>query len=425
MKRKSFYLLLIYYIHVYILLLPLVSSVGKATELTLPSSFEIGAQLRLRPEVRGNTDYGGNRNYNLMRFRMNAMFRPNTETLIYIQPQLSKVYGQLFYPGNSTTANLVQPTSGYFYDTPFTIHQAYFDYRPFSNFQFLGGRQIFSYGDELLIGGGLGWANIGRSFDALKFVMKYSNIQSDFFWSRLVDTSSLTTTGNGSADFIGFYNTFDISKSLRNFDLYLLYLSDTRNSSNTSVLTTGTRLKSSIDFFDYRIELDYQTGSTLSVPQTAGQADFEFGLQIHPQSKFRISIGGFVATAGFNQLFAAAHKWLGTADVLGRRNVTGGILKTSISPLSQWVISCDLYQFYRTSTDSPAYKLNGMIPLGSPQQSSASSIGSEFDFSSVFQLSNFVTLSTGISTLFSNTYLIQNFGNINPMYAFLEIEARY
>lgn len=402
-------------------LIPLASP----TNISEEKSFSYGAQMRLRPELRNNTDNGGNRNYTLLRFRLSGTFKPVKGTSLFFQPQFSKIFGDDMYVGTSPNTNNAQQTSGSFYDTALIVHQAYLDYQIFDDLRFIGGRQALSYGDEVLVGAALGWANIGRSFDALKFIFTQQYLQSDLFWSRLVDTSTFTREGSGSADFGGFYNSFNLGPHFKSVDPYIFYLSDTRAASRTALWTAGLRMKSPVGDMDYRFEADFQAGKTRNGYQQNSQGLLELGYLVIPQYKLRIAAEGFTASPNFNQLFPAAHRWLGLADVLGRRNVTGGAFKTSIKPTSAWTISCEFFQFYRTSTDSPAYALAGVNPVGSPQKSSSSAIGRELDFNVSYQFSPTLNLSTGFNTLFPSEYIIQSFGKSNLNYAFFEIEARY
>lgn len=390
-----------------------------------PVPLTFGAQARLRPEVRNNTDYGGNRNYTLLRFRLSSTFRPSSKTTLFFQPQFSKAFGSPAYTGISPTANAFQQTSGVFFDTAMIVHQAYLDYRPFESLRMIGGRQILTYGDELLIGAALGWANVGRSFDAIKLIYKEGDAQTDLFWSRLVDTSTFTKAGNGSADFGGLYQSLNFGTYLKNFDPYVFYLSDTRATSSISLWTAGLRMKSSVSSIDYRAETTYQAGTVGVDAQSAFQEDLELGYTLHPQSKLRLGLNGFYATPQFNQLFPAAHKWIGVADVLGRRNLYGGAIRASVTPHTDWTVSLDLFQLYRVSLDHPLYVLNGLNSLGSARATSSSSVGTELDFNVIYKVSSDVTLSAGINTLFSSDYLVSNFGAINPVYSFVEIEARY
>jgi hypothetical protein len=398
------------------------------TKSTSPITF--GAQARLRPEVRNNTDYGGNRNYTLVRFRLSTTYAASKNTRLFFQPQFSKAFGTPTFPGISTTTNSFQQTSGAFFDTALSVHQAYLDYQPFENLRMIGGRQILTYGDELLVGAALGWANVGRSFDAIKFTHNFESLgflsfKTDLFWSRLVDTSTWNSAGTGSADFGGIYQNIKFGRFLQNFDPYFFYLADTRTTANLSLWTFGLRLKSSFEWWDYRAETTFQTGSNLTSPEDAFQEDLEIGYTVLPSSSLRIALNGFYASPQFNQLFPAAHKWLGVADVLGRRNIYGGGIRSSASLHSQWNVTLDFYQFYRVDIATPVYMLNGLTTLGSANATTSSHVGSELDFNILYKVSSVVNLSTGINTLFASDYLISNFGPINPIYAFFEIEARY
>ncbi len=406
---------------------PLTSVLAGASGL--PGSPQFGAQLRLRPEFRDNTDFKGTRNYSLLRFRANATFPlgdPEAKNFIYFQPQYAKILGDFEFTPLTTNTNNPQATSGALFDNPLTVHQAYLNYSFFPNFRLIGGRQMLFYGDGLLLGSTLVWHNIGRSFDALKWVYSTPDLQTDFFWSRLVENGGfLKGSGPGNVDLWGLYQSFKGGPSLRAVDFYILNKSDSRASSSLSLWTFGSRLKSPIDYWDYRLEMDYQVGTSASGSVFGNQVDGELGYTIPNALELRASLGGFAATSTFDQFFSAAHKWLGTADVFGRRNIAGGVLKLSGKPAADWTIFCDFFQFYKMDPNSTNYRLAGVIPIGNVGNNASSFLGNEIDGKVIYSLSEAVKLSAGVSVLWSGDAITKNLGDINPVYSFVEMEAVY
>jgi hypothetical protein len=409
-------------LNVLLVLVPLfLSSLAYGEQSGIVTEFK--GEFRIRSEVRSNVTYNGRANPILMRLRPDLSVRPNSDLLFFFQPQMAKVWGDTIQAGT-----LTQQTSGAFTDPPVLVHQAYVNYLVAPKLEFIVGRQVLSYGDELLVGAGLGWQIVGRSFDAVRSRSTYDFGTTDLFYSRIVDADVLGPNNSTDRDFYGFYNSWKPGPMLQAFDLYALYLEDKKSIEwgKLNLWTLGTRVKSNLGQFDYRAELDYQIGSTAAGGQFANQADAELGVTVLKDSKTRIAVSGFTSSRRFDNLFSAAHRWLGTADVLDRRNLSGGLLRLAGEPITNWSFQADLLRFFRTSLDTPVYPMIGRGALGSVKKSSSAVVGTELDVHVQVNTSKMTRVTVGSSVLFQGDYLKQNFGDKKtPFYSYVQLETRY
>lgn len=385
-----------------------------------PSKFSLTGDFRVRAEDFGKTDFVSDRSDFLLRVRPILTWQPSKETTVVLQLEAAKGMGQPVYTSTSLNTTAEQDTSGAAAngDTPIFFHQAYGIYQPIDWFKLTAGRQVLSYGDELIIGQA-DWNNISRSFDALRIRADYAFGWTDLFASKLVDLN-VTGAGPGDRDFYGIYNGWDLGQYLKELDVYGLALHDATNTSPSDTLAFGIRAKSKINQFDYRTEWTLEAHSS-SGYQTNVEAGYTLDTAVVP----RIAAEYFYASADYNQLFPTAHKWLGYADVLGRRNVKGigGHLS---SGLADWLsVQGDYYTFQRVDNGRSAYKLNGTTALGNGTASSSDDIGSEVDLTFKIKPSKPVTFSVGAGMFFSGSYLRDQFGGFNPVFSYAQMELYF
>ncbi|NUN12919.1 MAG: alginate export family protein [Myxococcales bacterium] len=244
-------------------------------------------------------------------------------------------------------------------------------------YRFDVGRFEMSYGDELVIGS-VGWHHTGRAFDGVRF---HANLDDNGAWldgfvsvlkEGFVEGPVDESIGAGDLYFMGIYAglgkfagpDFDL-------DAYALFRlapetdEDPVVRGGTTELTVGLRSKGPIgDVVDYRVEAGVQFGKrglegvADNVDVLAFQGDAEFGFSFLDDKALRVALHGFFASGddpetadkaeGWNQLFPTAHKWLGTADVIGpRTNVAGGAAHVSWKLHPNVVFLLDGHGFFR------------------------------------------------------------------------------
>jgi len=409
------------------------SGLTAATVFSTP--IKIKSQFRLRSEFREFTDTFGPRNLFLMRHRADLSFGPTQDVLVFVQPQFSKAFGDQINPvvpqaGKQT----MQSTSGQLFDPSLTMHQAYVSYRMAPFFEFLGGRQILSYGDEILVGGGLGWHNVGRSFDSLRGIFRYDLGSTELLGSKVVDLdaigfSNTTGTSTNDSDLFAVYNRWNFGPFFKETDWYWLYFVDKSKPGHSLAFSTaGLRLKSSLKHLDYRAEVDYQAGilQHVATSNNAYQVEVEAGYTVPDVITTRVAWGGTTSSEDFNQLYAAAHKFLGTADVFARRNITAALLKIYHEMGDKWKLQNEVLRLFRTSPRNNVYQIRGFGSevLGNAK-SGSSDLGFELDSSLHYSLSKMVALLGGVSILFPGESLISQFGDSKPLLAFLQMEVKF
>lgn len=376
---------------------------------------------RTRLEEKGPSDYSSmTQDLILLRVRPSFTITPTENSSVVFEPQFAKTFGEVKYLGASTTTNSANITSGNTVDTELSVHQAYASYSPFHLIQFTLGRQVLSYGDERIIGG-LDWNNIARSFDVFKIRLNYSLSWTDFFASKLSNNNTSSTSSDDNS-FYGIYNHFNLGTGLQELEVYWLLLTTRNVSSPSDIHTFGIRAASKISSFDYKIEADEQIG-VLSGSESY-QADLDFGFQISSFFK-RVGLEGFIAGRDYNQLFPTVHKFLGYADMLGRRNIMGAAVKTAFSIVDSVQFTLEYNYFLRTSTNSPAYQLNGTSTLGNGTASSSSQIGSEVDAVIKWDIDKHFGLEVGGCLFLPGSYLADQYNPTNVFFGYGQVMVKF
>lgn len=385
-----------------------------------------GGSARIRLEHDSFNNYSNVRQMTWMRFRPFVNIQAEPGLNFYFEPQFAKAMGQNSVAANSTSAATTpEQVSGGTSDPIVGVHQAYIEYALSSAFTLKAGRQVLSYGDELILGA-LEWNNVARAFDAIKIRHSSEMVKNDFFYSKLVDMN-VTSGGNGDYDFMGNYNSFSGLAGIKEFDFYLLYLNDTRGTAPAPVRlgTAGLRAKSMFDeAFDYRAEFTQQFGTLAG--STAGaygtQGDFEAGYTFAGSSPVRIGLEGFYADKDYNQLFPTAHKWLGVADVFGRRNIYGAKLLSSVKFSDQFKLMTDVHRFYRADETLSAYNTSGSAIAGS--NTGGKALGTEIDCVAQYELSPRTSIQGGGGILFPSDTM-KAVHNGKPAFAYVSWDVKF
>lgn len=410
----------------WVLLGLVMSGWGWAVETTTvsPNPLQVKGQFRLRAEGNDSTDFASSRDFIGLRMRAELTYAPSSAVTFGLTPQFARLWGE---PGYLTSANTGIATrtslSGGTSDPSLGVHEAYIVYRPGDRWSLKPGRQILSYGNELVVGA-LDWNTVGRSFDALKARYEMERLSVDFFYSKLVDNNTVAPAFGGDQDFSGIYGSFQPFSAEHTVDAYVLYQKDS-TTLPTHLAVFGIRLAGKPGAIDYRVEATQEGGNAVAELGQAYQVDAELGYRLPGAIKPRISGELLSAGTNYQQLYPTAHRWLGYADVLGRRNIQSAALHAGVAPTADWEVKVDAHFFRRASTDVPAYKLNGSTALGSAARSSDRAIGTEIDFTSSVKCAAAVTFSGGVSYFSSGDYLKGQFGDVNPWFYSLQMETKF
>ncbi len=388
--------------------------------------FTIGSSFRFRNETLSDTDYATYRSFSSMRIRTDLNFKvPEEHIRLFLQPQFSKYFGEPTLVAATTSTNASQNTSGTTVDPEFLVHQGYLEYASTDWYKFVIGRQVIAYGDELVIGG-LDWNNVGRSFDGAKVKFLYSMGWLDLIYLKLVDNNVTTTSASGDIGLSGVYNSLNLGDYLKSFDVYYFQKDDDSQFLGRKLFVAGARVASQFDGFDYRAEYTKEWGTSVNNSNDAYQHDIEIGYKfVDVNTKPRLAVEAFTAGKEYDTLYTTAHKWLGFADVFGRRNITGGVGHFSFAPTESLTTLLDYHYFSRTSADATAYKTNGTSSIGSTTGSSSLELGSEIDLTLKYKVSKSFSASAGYSYFSPGEYLKKQFSNKTPEFYFAQLEALF
>lgn len=381
------------------------------------TQLKVNGHFRARYENSNRTNLANKRDFTLLRVRPAVSFQVNPNVLVLLEPQFARTLGENALPAGSATPAV---SSGSTVDPDFSVHQAFGEYKS-DALSFRVGRQILAYGDELILGA-LEWNNIGRTFDAMKVRYSHGLGWMDAFTSKISETNA-ATAGAGDKDFHGFYSSMDLGSALKNLDFYVLYLEDSGLTRAQKIGTFGLRAKSNLGNFFYRLEADTQWES--SAGEDAYQADFETGWQSSAPHKTLFSIEGFTSGRTYTQMYPTAHKWLGYADVFGRRNISGGVFHFSTQPTSKLSAQLDYHYFQRTSDSATPVKLDGTTAIGTATASTSKELGSEIDLTLSYDVLPGLTAMGGYSILFFGDYMNEQFRYSNVSFAFLQILTKF
>ncbi len=326
------------------------------------------------------------------RLRTYLTFMASEKLQFHLTPQATRGFGE---------DNSANPAANTVTHPDLSFFEASLIYRPFESWSAELGRQELAYGDHLVIGS-LPWANQGRSFDALKIRYEFEKGWSDLVASKVSDNSangsSNVLVANDDTDLIFLYNSFSINEVLDPLEFYLLH-QNVHNAGGLEINMAGIRAKGELGPLFYRTENGIQGGAGLG--SRAFQMDFELGKKWE-----KISLSGEYSLAGadYQQLYPTAHKFLGLADVLGRRNVEQYALHLS-SPITSWLkLRADYHDFKKAKIDAPAYQLRGSA-WG--EFNGSDDIGEEFDFVATFEPASELSVQLGAALFYPGEYMKQ------------------
>ncbi len=252
-----------------------IAMVGNASSQVSNVPIKFSGQIRVRSETDGR-DFSNDSDlntYTLLRSRFGAEIQPREDVKVFLQIQDSRAFGQ--EPGTlANTANL-------------DIHQAFFVISDLWNkpISLKIGRQEMIYGSQRLIGA-VGFSNVGRSFDGVKWTFGRTN-QVDVFGMTIDEsTNPGLRAGQENRDhrFFGVYYKRH-SNPVYTFDLYGLFESDLRKTSaDDNLLERATlgaynkgKLSSEVDFeTELAVQLGRRRGEDVRAFMLAGSVGYTF-----------------------------------------------------------------------------------------------------------------------------------------------------
>lgn len=365
--------------------------VSTSASESVTSLFELGGDFRFRIEQNAKRDFNADQGFSSIRLRVPMLFRPNQRMFFLLEPQANSVLGEPQWAPATQNVNVPVGMSGSNRDPLLSFHQAFGEFRIGSFWRWVIGRQVFSYGDEVLVGAS-DWENPGRSFDGVRSRVEWGKSWWDLFSTKLWDSNSKGQNGHDK-DFHGTYLHWSHPNQSVSMEPYFLWLRDHR-ARLTQLYSAGLRTQFSLSELEFRGEVTGQWGES-----TGQQAWLELSSKTFSNLQMRLSADGFWSNSEFNPLFPTTHKWLGWADVLARKNISGLGVKLEWVPAELWEVTMRGIHFLRTRTDAEVYQVDGISVFGaSAWQGQA--IGSEVDLCLRTKLASSIEVVSGASVFF-------------------------
>jgi hypothetical protein len=321
------------------------------------SAFTYKGHMQIRNESADNRQgVQGSRqsNQTFYRLRSYLSFSPNENLSLNLTPQAVSSFGNQ----QSTISH----------DT-LEFYEANIDYSLNSHLKAKIGRQELSYGDHLIIGA-LPWLNQARSFDGVKLTATHKLGSSDIMYSKVSDNGTAVLAGDDSNLFM-WYNKMSFGPLVKEADFYVMHRDDD-TSTQEEVNTIGFRVKGSHKNIFYRTENAIQNGGNV------GDDAYQYNVEVGGSYKsFKGSFEYASAGADYIQMYPTAHKFLGFADVLGRRNLNHIAVHGSVGIMSWLSLRADFHSFKRNDTTKSAFKLNGSSTWG--VNGTSDDVGTELD----------------------------------------------
>jgi hypothetical protein len=422
------------------------------------AAWDIGAQVRLRYEVRDNMAIAGSAGS--IDFRQNGADVDNAYFLDRIKPHIGYTapWFSAYVEGRSSGSTGDDRNPNPESDGIFELHQAFVTVGNHKEFplSLKVGRQELSYGDERLIGA-FDWNNIGRVFDAAKLRWQNAWFAADLFSGRVIlPRDNHFNMPNDYDWFSGIYaSTKLVPKQVT--EVYLL----SRNTSPQSaaanapsgpngpsardIYTFGVRAKSNpgeLAGWDYTAELMGQYGHfndpatpALSDPSLEHLAFALVGLGGYTWKdapwtprvglEYDFASGDSDPTDNkhqtFENLFPTNHKFYGYMDLFSLQNIHDVRLTTSVKPLPRITLAGEAHAFWLANTHDSLYTVAGarrgtLAPTAGNNYginpSYDSYVGSEIDVVASYAFAPQGMLELGFGHFFRGDYVKQSLSAI-------------
>ncbi len=428
------------------------------------AAWDIGAQVRLRYEVKDNYGIVGNGAAS-MDFRKDGADVDNAYLLYRIKPRIgytAEWWNAMVEARHSDqSGDERRPTQTSKHGSPeedqLDLHQAYVTVGNHKEFplSLKVGRQELSYGDERLIGS-FAWNNLQRTFEGAKARWQNSWFAADFFGTRLVvPRDNVLNTVNDYDYFSGAYATTkkiphqtsefyflarnagaDSPKAFASQGTVLVPLAGPRD-----IYTIGARGKSTpgdLGKWDYYYEGAYQfghfndsaTSKSLEHSAYAGMAGAGYTFSDSfgtPRLGIEYNYGSGDSNPNdnkhetFENLFPTNHKFYGFMDMASWQNLSNLRFLSSIKPLPRLTLLAEGHLFWLADTHDNFYNVAGARRGGVASTGGkgyginsgySDSLGSEIDLIATYVISPQATVEAGFGHFFAGEYIKQSLENI-------------
>jgi hypothetical protein len=382
----------------------------------LPHWLQFGGQFRDRLESQDGFGYAPvNDAYDLTQLRIGIYIQPTSWLKLVGVTQDSRV----FFNHHVATA----PP----YQNIWDIREAYLELGSSNDgwFDFVAGRQMFSFGDERVIGPS-DWLNMGRTFDTVRVDLHHSGVEVSLFAASVIYAIDGQIDHHIEGNNIyGFYSSFSHLLRHSTVEPYLLWrvapslvsLSETEGRGHLNEVTGGVRLAGVLPGnFDYDVEMNKQTGSLGpdTIDAWAGHWNAGYTL-IDSRAQPRLFAEYNYASGNKNpngntwgthdQIYASAHDKMSFADQFGWRNIEDIRAGVDEKVDKKWTFTEMVDDFWLATRNDAVYGSSGAIAFAADPRATSNHLGTELDLIAEYKPNRHVSYGSGFCHLFTGQYL--------------------
>jgi hypothetical protein len=381
-----------------------------------PHWIKFGGQFRDRVESQDGLGYAPiNDVYNLTQLRVGVYIQPTSWLELVGVTQDSRG----FFNHHVATA----PP----YQNIWDIREAYVKLGSSSEgwIDFVAGRQMFSFGDERVIGPS-DWLNMGRTFDTARVDLHHPGVNVSIF------AASVISAIDGQIDhhiegnnLYGIYSGFSHLIPHATVEPYLLWrvapgnvaLPETAGHGHLNEVTGGARLAGTLHGdFDYEVEMNTQTGSLghYSINAWAGHwnAGYTFN-NSHAQPRVFAEYNYASGTKNPNgntwgthdQIYPSSHNKMDFADQFGWRNIRDIRAGVDEKAGKRWTFTEMVDDVWLATKNDAVYASSGAISVAAHPGATSSHLGAELDLIAEYKQNRHVSYGAGFCHLFTGRYL--------------------
>jgi hypothetical protein len=383
---------------------------------SLPSWIQFGAQFRDRAESQGGLGYRNITDvYNLTQLRVGIYIEATKWLKILGVTQDARVFFNRRIPEASPYQNI------------WDVREAYVQIGSSNKgwFDVVAGRQMFSFGDERVIGPS-DWSNQGRTFDTVRLDLHRPGVKVSIF------AASVINAVDGEIDrHIQGNNIYGIYGSLTHLiphatlEPYVLWrvapgsvpLPETAGRGHLSEVTTGIRTAGTLPAnFDYDVEVNKQDGSLGPDSIDAWAHHWNVGYTLlNARGQPRVFVEYNYASGNndpnssiwgtHDQLYPSAHNKMDFADQFGWKNIEE-IRTGAIEKLGKKLALTEIFNDLWLATKNDAvYGSSGAITVAAKPNATSRHLGTELDLLGEYQENLHVVYGFGLAHLFTGQFL--------------------
>jgi hypothetical protein len=289
------------------------------------------------------------------------------------------------------------------------------------------GRQMFSFGDERVIGPS-DWSNMGRTFDTVRLDLHPSGVKVSIFAASVINAIDGQIDHHIEGNNIyGIYSSFEHLIPHATVEPYVLWrvapgnvpLAETAGNGHLSEVTGGARIAGTLlGNFDYDIEMNKQAGSLglYSIDAWAGHwnAGYTFKnarMQPRPFVEYNYASGNRNPNGNtwgtHDQIYASAHDKMDFADQFGWKNIEDLRAGANEKVAAKWTLTEVFNDLWLATKNDAVYGSSGAIAIPAHPGATSNHLGIELDMIAEYKQNRHVTYGLGLAHLFTGRFLNQ------------------